>query len=69
MDGHIAASESDKVSRVQSRSTGSTSGGESPMCILCRGPLADHETGDHAAKVVERMSQIGFPTPVSNLSP
>jgi hypothetical protein len=33
-------------------------------CAICSGPLADHEIGDHATRVVERMLKIGFPTPV-----
>lgn len=33
-------------------------------CAICSGALADHEIGDHATRVVERMLQIGFPTPV-----
>ena len=33
-------------------------------CAICSGALADHEIGDHASRVVERMLQIGFPTPV-----
>jgi hypothetical protein len=33
-------------------------------CVICSGALADHEIGDHATRVVERMLQIGFPTPV-----
>ena len=35
-------------------------------CGICAGPLADHEIGDHATRVVERMLRIGFPTPVGN---
>jgi hypothetical protein len=33
-------------------------------CGICSEALADHEIGDHATRVVERMLQIGFPTPV-----
>lgn len=33
-------------------------------CAICSGALADHEIGDHANRVVERMLAIGFPTPV-----
>ena len=33
-------------------------------CAICSGALADHEIGDHATRVVERMLKIGFPTPV-----
>ena len=33
-------------------------------CAICLGALADHEIGDHAARVVDRMLAIGFPTPV-----
>jgi hypothetical protein len=35
-------------------------------CIICAGALADHEIGDHSTRVVERMLQIGFPTPVGS---
>jgi len=38
-------------------------------CDICAGPLADHEIGDHATRVVERMLRIGFPTPVGNRLP
>ena len=35
-------------------------------CAICAGALADHEIGDHATRVVERMLSIGFPTPVGS---
>lgn len=38
-------------------------------CDICAGPLADHEIGDHATRVVERMLELGFPTPVSPSRP
>ena len=38
-------------------------------CGICRGPLANHEIGDHATKVAERMLRIGFPTPVNGEFP
>lgn len=38
-------------------------------CVICEGPLADHEIGDHATRVVERMLKLGFPTPVSGRLP
>ncbi|GMQ93685.1 MAG: hypothetical protein BMS9Abin12_1165 [Acidimicrobiia bacterium] len=38
-------------------------------CGICAGPLADHEIGDHANRVVERMLRIGFPTPVGTRLP
>lgn len=34
-------------------------------CMICSGPLADHDTKDHAARVVERLAAIGYPTPVN----
>jgi hypothetical protein len=37
----------------------------SRKCVICSGPLADHEAGEHAARVVERLAALGFPTPVS----
>jgi hypothetical protein len=33
--------------------------------VICSGPLADHEIGEHAARVVERLAALGFPTPVN----
>ena len=44
-------------------------GAGSLKCAICRGPLADHEIGDHATRVVERMLRIGFPTPVNGRLP
>ncbi len=38
-------------------------------CAICADPLADHEIGDHANRVVERMLGIGFPTPVNTRLP
>lgn len=40
-------------------------GAESLTCAICSGPLADHTTKDHAARVVERLAALGFPTPVN----
>jgi len=34
-------------------------------CTICSGSLADHETKDHFARVVERLAALGFPTPVN----
>jgi hypothetical protein len=34
-------------------------------CVICSGPLADHEMSEHAARVVERLAALGFPTPVN----
>jgi hypothetical protein len=44
--------------------TGTDRGAGVLKCIICAGALADHEIGDHASRVVERMLLIGFPTPV-----
>lgn len=46
--------------------TGTNRGAGVLKCIICAGALADHEIGDHATRVVERMLQIGFPTPVGS---
>jgi hypothetical protein len=37
----------------------------SRKCVICSEALADHETGDHAARVVERMAALGFPMPAN----
>ncbi|MGB5188314.1 MAG: hypothetical protein WBO84_14430 [Acidimicrobiia bacterium] len=37
----------------------------SMKCVICSGALADHEIGEHAARVVERLAALGFPTPVN----
>jgi|MGYP001811734765 hypothetical protein len=34
-------------------------------CAICSGSLADHETSDHAARVVERLAALGFPMPAN----
>lgn len=45
---------------------GSSERGTGSMkCVICSGPLADHEIGEHAARVVERLAALGFPTPVN----
>ncbi len=54
----------DLLDRDHLRSTDSDRGAGTIMCGICAGPLADHEIGDHATRVVERMLRIGFPTPV-----
>jgi len=46
--------------------TGTDRGAGVLKCIICAGALADHEIGDHANRVVERMLRIGFPTPVGS---
>ena len=40
-------------------------GSGSLKCVICSGPLADHEIGEHPARVVERLAALGFPTPVN----
>jgi hypothetical protein len=40
-------------------------GTSSRKCVICSGALADHETGDHAARVVERLAALGFPMPAN----
>ena len=39
------------------------------QCAICSGPLADHEIGDHDSRIVERMLELGFPTPVARRFP
>jgi hypothetical protein len=34
-------------------------------CMICRGPLADHTTAEHASRVVDRLAALGYPTPVN----
>ena len=38
---------------------------DSRRCVICSGPLADHGIEEHAARVVERLAALGFPTPVN----
>jgi hypothetical protein len=40
-------------------------GASARACMICSGPLADHNTGEHASRVVERLAALGYPTPVN----
>ncbi len=40
-------------------------GASARTCVICSGSLADHSTGEHASRVVERLAALGYPTPVN----
>jgi len=40
-------------------------GASARTCVICSGALADHSTGEHASRVVERLAALGYPTPVN----
>ena len=68
-DRHLVDDRTGRCEPDLLRDDGADRGAGALKCGICAGPLADHEIGDHATRVVERMLKIGFPTPVSSRFP